>query len=321
MATIRKIPSGKWRAEVFRRGVRRSKAFPTKQAAKDWAAREEHLILNAEAIRDKTPLADVLARYGREVSVTKRGERWEVARLAAMAADKIGKIAIGDLTPEDLGEWRDRRLRLVAPGTVRREITLLSAVLNTARREWRLLKVNPMSDVRRPVEPAPRDRLPTDDEIARLAHSAGDDLGNATARAFHAFLFAMQTAMRAGEIVGLRREHVDTEKRIAVLPRTKNGTRRDVPLSTEAVRLIEALPDDDPIFGLSSSQLESLWRKLRDRAGVSGLTFHDSRHAAITRLAKKLDVLALARMVGHKDIRQLQVYFNESAADMAARLD
>jgi hypothetical protein len=58
---------------------------------------------------------------------------------------------------------------------------------------------------------------------------------------------------------------------------TKNGTSKDVPLSSEAIRLIEALPKSDPIFGLDSAVLDALWRKLRDRAAVTDLRFHDSR--------------------------------------------
>lgn len=53
---------------------------------------------------------------------------------------------------------------------------------------------------------------------------------------------------------------------------------------------------------------------------VDGLTFHDLRHSAITRLAKKLDVLALAKMVGHRDLRQLMIYYNPSAEELAGRL-
>ena len=127
--------------------------------------------------------------------------------------------------------------------------------------------------------------------------------------------------MRAGEICRLVSEDIDIERRVARLTHTKNGLPRDVPLSSEAIRLIQVLPVGDPIFGLSTAQLDALWRKVRDRAEIVDLTFHDSRHAAITRLAKKLDVLALARMVGHKDLRQLQTYYNETAEELARRLD
>jgi integrase len=51
------------------------------------------------------------------------------------------------------------------------------------------------------------------------------------------------------------------------------------------------------------------------------MTFHDSRHEAITRLASKLNVLELARMVGHTNINQLRTYYNATAEDIASRLD
>lgn len=320
MASIRKHRKG-WRAEIQRQGVRRSKTFATRQEAKDWAAREEYTILNAPKVAGAVAFGDVLLRYAREVSSGKRGARQEDIRLHKVARDPIGRIAIGALTPADLAAWRDRRLIEVASGTVRRELALLSAVLTQARREWRMIDANPAADVRIPPPSPKRSRLPTDDELARLAQSAGSDLSGKTARAFHAFLFAMETGMRAGEIVGLKLDHVFLEKRFAHLPQTKNGTARDVPLSTEAVRLLRALPEASPVFGLTSHDLETRWRRLRDRAGVVGLRFHDSRHVAVTRLSKKLDVLALAKMIGHRDIKMLMIYYDESAEAMARKLD
>ena len=320
MASIRKHDKG-WRAEVARLGVRRSKVFATKTEAKDWAARQEYLIVNAGAIQSAQPFEAVLERYAREVSPTKRGARWEILRLERFRTDPIGKISISALKAADFAAWREKRLVLVAPGTVRREMVLLSAVLTTARKDWGLITVSPMQDVGKPSSPPPRDRLPSADDLARLAVSAGDDLTHATARAFHAFLFAIETGMRAGEIVGLQWPRINLDARVCRLDRTKNGSRREVPLSTEAVRLLRALPVSDPVFGLDSRTLDILWRKLRDRAGVVGLVFHDSRHCAITRLSRKLDVLALARMVGHRNLSQLNAYYNESAADLAKRLD
>lgn len=317
MASIRKHPNG-WRAFVARQGIRRSKLFATKQEAKDWAARQEHLILNRERIAASQPFGQVLQRYAVEVSPGKRGYRWEKIRLAKLCRDPIAKIQLCDLSAADLAAWRDRRLREVAPASVAREMNLIGAVLSVARAEWQIIPHNPMSDVRKPSQPAARDRLPTADEIERLAHVAGDDLGNATARAFHAFRFACETAMRAGEIVGLRWS--DISGNVAHLPRTKNGTARDVPLSTAALALLEALPRADPVFGLTSAQLDALWRKVRDQAGVDNLKFHDSRHMAITQLARRVDVLTLARIVGHRDLKMLLSYYNESASDIAGRL-
>lgn len=94
-----------------------------------------------------------------------------------------------------------------------------------------------------------------------------------------------------------------------------------MPLSKRALELRALLPPGDSVFGLSSSSLDALFRKAKATTGVENLTFHDTRHEAITRLARKLNVLDLARMVGHRDLKMLQVYYNESAEDITGRLD
>ncbi|MEX0281927.1 MAG: tyrosine-type recombinase/integrase [Arenibacterium sp.] len=265
--------------------------------------------------------ARYIDRYARERSPAKRGARWETIRLEKLQRDPIAKIRLGDLSARDFASWRDKRLREVAPGSVIREMQLMSSVLNVAVKEWELLGSNPISDVRKPSKPPPRDRLPTDDELERMAHAAGDDLSNATARAFHAFRFAMETAMRAGEICHIGWDQVDLDRRVITLTKTKNGHPREVPLSSGAVSLLEQLPDLSPVFGLAPRRLDALFRKIKSRAGVEGLTFHDSRAAAISALAKKLDILDLAKMVGHRDLRMLQVYYRETASEIAKKLD
>lgn len=134
-------------------------------------------------------------------------------------------------------------------------------------------------------------------------------------------LFAIETAMRAGEIAGLTWADIDLDKRIAFLPQTKNGFSRKVPLSAEAIRLINQMDrETEAVFNLSTAQIDSLFRKAKAMALIEDLHFHDMRHEAITRLAGKLNILELARMVGHRDLKQLQVYFNLSAEDMAKKL-
>jgi integrase len=130
-----------------------------------------------------------------------------------------------------------------------------------------------------------------------------------------AFLFAIETAMRAGEICSLQAG--DVNGRVARLKMTKNGLPRSVPLSLRAVELWQMVPDG---FGITTETLDVLFRKARAKTGIEGLTFHDSRHEAITRLAAKLNVLDLARMVGHRDIKQLQTYYNATAEDIAEKL-
>ena len=103
---------------------------------------------------------------------------------------------------------------------------------------------------------------------------------------------------------------------------TKNGEDREVPLSSEAIRILQELPEHNPVFGLTASQIDSNFRRAKKLAIVEGLNFHDMRREALTRLSKKVDVLALARISGHRDLKiLLGTYYAESMADVAKLLD
>jgi integrase len=137
-----------------------------------------------------------------------------------------------------------------------------------------------------------------------------------------AFLFALETAMRQGEIWKLAWKDVHLDKRFVRLHETKNGSKRDVPLSKEAVRLLNLLDNKKrTVFDSNQASSGTIFRRCLALAGIEGLTFHDTRHEALTRLARKLDVLDLARMVGHRDPRSLMIYYNATAEEIALRLD
>ena len=112
------------------------------------------------------------------------------------------------------------------------------------------------------------------------------------------------------------------EKQFVRLHDTKNGTKRDVALSTEAVRLLNLLDSDSgaKVFATNQQSSGTIFRRGVELAGIKGLTFHDTRHEALTRLARKLQVLDLARMVGHRDPRSLMIYYNATAEEIATQL-
>ncbi len=328
MASITKQKTG-WRAQISVKGVRDSRVLDTKAQAQAWAVeREAQMRRIAETgVNTEKTVRDAFDRYVKEVSPHKRGAAWEETRLAAIAAHKVDGKALGDMkvcevTADTMGQWRDMRLKTVLGSTILRDLALLSNVFATARKEWKWIAASPTTDVRRPAEVPPRERRVSDEECGRILHQLAGYTGEVeliSHRVAVAFLFAIETGMRAGEICGLLRENVVGS--VAHLPRAKTG-KRDVPLSSRALELLASLPKAESglYFDLTSSQLDRLFRKARDKAAVGDLTFHDSRHEAITRLAKRLPVLDLARMVGHRDINMLLIYYNESAGDIAKRL-
>lgn len=316
------VKDGKvWRHRVMVAGRRVSGTFDTKAAALAWEA-EQRMLAGKGGVSTTKTCADAFRKYEVEVSKTKRGYRWEALRLAAMTETPLGAVRMSDLDETHIAAWRDARLREVAAGSVSREMNLLSHVFNVARKEWKWINASPTTDVARPRSPPARDRRISAEEIERICLALGwahDAVGVAPKtkqqRIALVFLFAIETAMRAGEICGLTAD--DVKGRVAYLRMTKNGLPRQVPLSPRAVEIWEMVPEG---FGVTTGTLDAMFRLARERAKVSGLTFHDTRHEAITRLAKKVGVLDLARIVGHRDIKQLQTYYNATADDIAALL-
>lgn len=329
MASITKSGTS-WRCQVYVGGTRDSDTFPTRAKAAAWGAlRETQLRTQKETgiLAGKT-CEDAFDRYAKEVSPTKGGRHWEVRRLAFLGRE-FGEIKLVDMTADVIGQWRNRRLKgtpeiaKVSGSTVNRDMNLLSHVFSTARKEWGWMAHSPTTDVRRPKEADPRERLISSQEIELMCLMLGFDGTQPetdSGRVAVAWLFAIETGMRLGEICKLQSAMIAGP--VAHLPAaiTKTRVKRDVPLNKRALQLLALLPRDT-LFGMDSKQVDALFRKAWRRAGITGMTFHDSRHEAITRLSRKLDVLALARMVGHRNIDQLRTYYNESAASIAARLD
>ena len=146
----------------------------------------------------------------------------------------------------------------------------------------------------------------------------------AAARVGAAMLFAVETAMRAGEICGLTWGEIGPEQKTAHLPMTKNGNARTVPLSIEARRILTQIPREpgnDSVFRLKASQVDALFRKAKARALIDDLHFHDSRREALSRLSKKVDVMELAKISGHRDLRiLLTVYYAPSISELADKI-
>lgn len=332
MATFEKR-SGHWRVVVRRNGDRRSATFTTKAAAVAWAAEQEADIATVKrgGLPRKT-FRQALEKYRDEVSPTKRGGRWEQIRIDAFLGSGDRPAVMADLLPLQLAdvsapllaEWRDARLASVGASTVRREFNLLSPIFTAAVREWRWLRENPLKDVRRPPPGRARTRRIEPDEQPRILLALHyDDARPVTEKRQQvavAWLLAIETAMRQGEVLGLTWSNI--RGRVAHLPQTKNGDARDVPLSRRALALLDKLKGIDAArcFTVSSKSCDVLYRKARDAAGVEGLTFHDSRREGTSRLSKKVDVLTLARITGHKNLNELMTYYQTDMETVAGEI-
>ncbi|MDO4642203.1 MAG: site-specific integrase [Neisseria sp.] len=330
MATIENR-NGKYRVKVRLQGVSKSKTFLRHADAKAWAAKMEAQIM--DGVQANTPrhlfFADVLTRYRDEIVSKNRGGDKEALRINRILKTPLAKVFVSELMPLHFAKWRDNRLTEVSEASVLREITTLSAACTHAMKEWGYIIDNPVHKISKPKSPKSRDRRPTEEELDRLSLALGYDneviLDTISKRVGAAMWFAIFTAMRAGEICGLKWTDIDFDRRIAFLEQTKNGHSRDVPLSNKALdilRRLEQIKNGDSVFQLDNGTRDVLFRRARDLCGIDDLHFHDLRREALTRMAGKVPVEMLAKISGHRDLRiLLNTYYSPDMADVGRLLD
>lgn len=295
-----------------------SKTFLRKSDAAAWKL-ERQARMDGK-VRVKYTFGDALKKYLAEVSPEHKGYRWEKVRIDKLATLDLAKKPIQKVTDLDIADWRDSRLKSVSGSTVRREMKLISSILEVARKEWKWIRDNPSKDVKKPKQPKGRRRRISQDEIDLIVSTAGykGKPDSMTSIAVAAFLFAIETGMRSGEILGL--EWGDIVGLKAILQDTKNGDSREVPLSKKARDILASMKGMDKPFSISPATRDTLFRRVVTDAGIGNLRFHDSRAEAIYRLSKKTDVLELSRIIGHQDINSLRHYYNTTADEIAERL-
>ncbi|MCL1618474.1 site-specific integrase [Ralstonia pseudosolanacearum] len=368
MGTITKRGELQWQAKVRRKGFpQQSRTFMYKEDAEKWVRSLERELETSGFVdrreAEKNTLREVLKRYREEVTPGKKSAEIESIKIDVILKDAVlPSLKMSAITSTAVAAWRDRRLKEVSGATVNREIDVLSAVLNHARKEWGIHLENPIPHIRRPEKARARERRLSELEEQYLFHAldegerrADGTFGKGARNMWLAPVvkLALETAMRRGELLALRWEHVDLMRRTAHLPDTKNGDARTVPLSSKAVAILAALPrqhadpDDDsaspktgPVFPITAMALRKGFTRALERgkakyvadctearrkpvAGfLEDVHFHDTRHEAASRLAEKLsNVLELSAVTGHRDLRMLKRYYHPRAEDLAKKLD
>ena len=341
MASIDQLPSGLWHARVRRKGYPAQRmSFRLREDAEAWARKveseQERGAWRDVSLAGSMSLGALLADYEQEVVAGMKSAPVAKYHLARLRED-LGHLPLAGLTPPILAAWRDARLKHVMPATVSRELATLGGALSWARKERALAFENPIPLIRRPTQGRARDRRLERGEETRLLEALGDHAGTVQgtrrAGAYRVgtrnrwlrplVQLAVETAMRQGEMLALTWDNVDLKAQTAHLEDTKNGEARTVPLSSRAVALLDALPrsPDGRVFPISAQAVKLAWGRACRRAGIEDLHFHDLRHEATSRLAERLpNLIELAAVTGHKDLRMLKRYYHPRAEDLAKKL-
>jgi len=313
MAYIRKYRTG-WRAEVQRHGQRVTHVAATKREAQAWAlAKEAELAATARA--GGRTLGAAVDHYLRTVSAHKRSPEWEARRLAAALAHFGADTPIASITSDTIGRWRDARLASVSGSTVQREANLLRHLFTLAAGEWGWIDRNPWAAVRLPAHNPPRRAMWTWPLIRRVLRAPRS---GKTAEVQQAFRVALHTGLRLSEVLTAQ---WDARRRVLTLPRSKTtrpGERVEVPVTPRAARLLSSRP---MAWTVGANEASTLFSRLLRELLIEGLTFHDARAAALTWLSRRMDVMTLARISRHRDLRILMdTYYRETAEQISQRL-
>ncbi len=271
-----------------------------------------------------------LGRYRSRVSILKKGYAQEKYRIEQICRSFLGDKITREVTSVDIATYRDQRLlelnprtkRPISPSTARLEMSLLSNYFDIGRIEWGICGDNPVKNVRKPAPPPGRDRRLTPREerlILRYCHN------HTNLSLYSIVVVALETAMRQGEILNLRWEHINLKTRIAHLPDTKNGSKRDVPLSMKARDALTRMGAQvkGKVFGYTAEGIKSTWRFMLIKLGIQNLHFHDLRHEAISRLFElgSLDMMEVAAISGHKSLSMLKRYTHLKAQKLVRKLE
>lgn len=316
-----------YRAQVRMRGHEHvSKTFTRKTDAKKWiedtrsAIRAGSMTSN---VAQRTTLHAALADYLKKITPKKKGRRREEDRVKAWQHNPLAHKFLTQLRGKDFSEYRDaRRDEGVAEGTIRTELALISHLYKIARTEWGMegLK-NPIKDVGIPSGSNSRNRRLEEGEEEKLLTALKIEGPYMVPLA----TFAIETAMRQGEILSLAWADVDLEKRVAKLADTKNGEPREVALSSRAIEILKGLPRSldasARVFPLRQDVLIRAFRAARTAAGLADLKYHDLRHEGISRLFERgWNVAEVAAMSGHRTWSQLKRYTHPKAEELAKKL-
>jgi hypothetical protein len=318
MAYIRKYRD-KWRAEVQRHGHRATHVADTKREAQTWALKKEAELDALKGSGGET-FGRAVEKYLTTVSKDKADPDWERRRFDAFMEYFRPETKLASITTAHLGEWRDWRMegdadrRPVTGGTVLREINLMRHMFSLARDEWKWIQTSPFTGLRMPEDNDPRTQVWRWRQIKRVLRA---DRDGKTAEVIRAFRIALHTALRLKEVLEGRYDPVRRVMLLGGATRTKGDGRKlvEVPVPRRAHKLFPAT------FTVGPNEASALFCTLTEQLLIEDLTFHDSRATALTLLARRMDVMTLARISRHKDLNLLlRTYYRESADDISARI-
>jgi len=330
MPNIKKVKTQagiSWQVDYYEPGGRRvQKRYPRRALAEAALAKAVAAISEGRygdlAPLPRITLAELAEDYLRAHKAQRSFHSFKADIIRVIVA-AFGDRALHEINYRDLEIWRNERLatptvrkRARSPARVNREMAVLRHMINKAI-EWGLLRASPFK-AGRPLtlkEPAGNHRFLTGAEEARLIAECPGHLRPVVE-------LALETGLRAGELFGLRWDHI--RHGFAYIPAgmAKSGKGRPVPLSRRAEEILMTLRaryqlTSPYVFGKRINNVRKSFAGALRRAGIEGFRFHDLRHTYASKLVRRgVPLRVVQAILGHADIKMTLRYSHLSPGDL-----
>ena len=315
MATIRKRGNLQWEARIRRKGHPiQCKTFESKLDAEKWARMIEKDMDGGSFISQKeaerTTLKEALERFIPEyIEKNLAHPKPETLRAHGLMKYPFVQKSLAELRGSDIAAFvKEREGQGRSPHTITRDIALISRLYEIAKANWGMEGLNnPTKSIIKPKLPSGRTRRLEKGEEKKLLEKSPKNFQDVVK-------FALETAMRRGEIASLTWENVNLKRSTVILPKTKNGEARTVPLSPSAAAILQSRPTPtstkERVFGYTENSITCTMRTSCGEAKIEDLRFHDLRHEATSRLFENtdLDIMEIRMITGHKTLQMLAGY-------------
>lgn len=346
MATFTRLRSGSWRAQIRRKGKYVNETFLRRKDAEEWALDIERRIDRQEPAttrsRDAKLFGDLIALHREDLEeVGKRIGRSKNASLNSLD-ERLGHLRYGELDRERLIKFgKERAAEGAGPVTLGMDLGYIKTILTHAAAVHGIAaSVEPVNLARVALtrlglvgKGNERDRRPTQDELDRIigAFEANERQQIPVGRIVR---FAVATAMRQDEIVGVEWRDLDAPNRMLLIrdrkdPRRKKGNDQRIPLldvsGYDAMKIVEEHAQysnsrEGRIFPYNGRSVGTAFRRECKRLKINDLHFHDLRHEGTSRLFEAgFSIEQVALVTGHKDWKMLRRYTHIKPETLHAR--
>jgi len=341
MAYIRKTKTGRWQVQIHKRGFPQiNKNFIDLKVARRFA-KDVELKMEKNEFEDYsgargTTLKEILIKYRDEKTVLKKGYKEETCTINFLIKHKIGLNTLMTLKAHHIHKLMKELSVGRKPSTVNKYINLICHSWRVAKKEWgiNLPAQNPCDMVTLNKFDDTRDRVLTDKEYSDLlvAAEAQDNeknsQGNNTVEKDRIrFLkdiikFAYQTGARQGEILKMKRDHIDWDNKLCTFYDTKNSADRTIPLADETINILKKYRFGSAIFDCNDRRLRKWFNKAQKKAKILDFRFHDLRACYCTNaLLNGWSIAEVASTSGHQDWSQLKRYTRIKPKDLLVKIN